>query len=211
MSNATLLAVVEVAQELRVRCRAPDCHRTVWKRIHVVQDGSLLTVLGEDCFAKLYGSALASSSAKYTGGASRPLTEEERDQLEYNTEFLIAEFQRRLDAKLAETAAQAEAKAEEASRFRELHAQYIVAEELRRLQRQEDDLRRQAIRQALDSVTDGERAVLENQVRQELTRKYLINTHQPGWNGWVKATVKQRILESRGLATPAGPRDLFRT
>lgn len=91
---ARLLAVVGVSPEKRVRCRAEGCNRPVYARIHVVeQDDGTIKVLGSSCYAQLYGGKLPTESI-YTGGGSRQLTEAERQQLEHNTEQLIAAFER---------------------------------------------------------------------------------------------------------------------
>ena len=53
-----LLAVVEVEKEKKVRCCAPECNKSVYKRIHIVEDNSEIIVLGETCYKILYGNKL---------------------------------------------------------------------------------------------------------------------------------------------------------
>ena len=55
MSSGQLLAIVEVSPERRINCQAPGCGRSVYKRIHVVQENGALQVLGSECFKKLVG------------------------------------------------------------------------------------------------------------------------------------------------------------
>lgn len=54
--RARLLAIVEVDHDQRVRCGQPACGHSVYKAIHVVQDGDDLLVLGSKCFNNRYGS-----------------------------------------------------------------------------------------------------------------------------------------------------------
>ena len=95
--NAQLLAIVEVERDQRVRCGNPGCGHSVYKAIHVVQDGPELFVLGSTCFDKRYGSG-GLGTARYGGGAGRTLTTEEREMLLTNTAALLARFEAELDA-----------------------------------------------------------------------------------------------------------------
>lgn len=90
MSIARLLTVVEVPKDRRVVCQASGCGHGVYKRIHVVQDGDQMMILGADCFMRLYGH-LGLNRMKPTYGSSdgRKLTEEERKLLSENTQNLI--------------------------------------------------------------------------------------------------------------------------
>jgi hypothetical protein len=67
MTEFRLLAVVEVPQADRVVCQAPGCKHPVYKRIHVVQEDGRLTVLGSECFKKLFGEG--HSAPSYGSGA----------------------------------------------------------------------------------------------------------------------------------------------
>lgn len=94
MSSASLLAVVEVPVDDRVRCQAPGCNHTVYKRIHVVRIERSLRVLGSTCFEKLFkGQAIARESPRFTQSNGRELTEAERALLVQNTEQLIAHLE----------------------------------------------------------------------------------------------------------------------
>lgn len=101
MSSAQLLAVVEVAQDERVRCQAAGCKHSVYKRIHIVAENGVTQVYGSECFKRLFGqTALHQVSPKYGGGEGRKLTDEERQWLVENTERLIAHFEAEHQAQL---------------------------------------------------------------------------------------------------------------
>ncbi|WP_180125247.1 hypothetical protein [Rhodoferax sp. BLA1] len=98
-----LLAIVAVDQAHRVRCQQPHCGHGVYARIHVVEEGGQLLVLGSDCFAKRYG-AVQTSGVHGQGGGGRVLTEAERELLVNNTRALLEQFEaeRRKAMELAE-------------------------------------------------------------------------------------------------------------
>ena len=100
MTDICLLAVVEVPQSDRVVCQAPNCKHSVYKRIHVVQRNGVLTVLGSECFKKLFGEEHAKPS--YGSGEGRLLTPEERQLLVENTARLITQFEAEHQAALEE-------------------------------------------------------------------------------------------------------------
>ena len=101
MSSAQLLAVVEVAQDERVRCQAAGCKHSVYKRIHIVAEHGVIHVYGSECFKGLFGhTALHQLSPKYGGGEGRKLTDQERQWLVENTERLIAQFEAEHQAQL---------------------------------------------------------------------------------------------------------------
>lgn len=91
VSIAELLAVVEVPYDARIRCQAPGCGHSVYKRIHVVQQGTVLQVLGSDCFSKLFG-GMSRQKPQYGGSEGRALTAEERELLLTNTAQLLERF-----------------------------------------------------------------------------------------------------------------------
>lgn len=91
-SPTQLLAIVEVAHDQRVRCGNPGCGHSVFKAIHVVQDGTALLVLGSTCFDKRYGRG-ALGTPRYGGGTGRTLTVEERELLLSNTAGLLERFE----------------------------------------------------------------------------------------------------------------------
>ena len=54
MSNAQLMAVVEVDKGDRIICQRDGCRHSVYKRIHIVRENGRFTVLGSECFKLLY-------------------------------------------------------------------------------------------------------------------------------------------------------------
>lgn len=109
-----LLAIVAVDPSHRVRCQQPHCGHSVYARIHVVEDDGNLLVLGSDCFAKRYGEGHSASSANFSGGGGRVLTDAEREMLVNNTKALLAQFE-------AERLKQLELEELARQRERELH------------------------------------------------------------------------------------------
>lgn len=91
-----LVAIVAVDKDARVQCQQPGCGHSVYRRIHIVQDGPELLVLGSTCFAKRYGSHESLGAARHGGGEGRQLTDEERQLLLSNTAALIARFEAEL-------------------------------------------------------------------------------------------------------------------
>lgn len=91
MNAAELIAVVEVSYDARIRCQAPGCGHSVYKRIHVVSQGGALQVLGSDCFSRLFGGGVR-QRPQYGGSAGRVLTPEERSLLLSNTAQLIEQL-----------------------------------------------------------------------------------------------------------------------
>lgn len=88
-----LRAIVSVEYIDRVQCGQLGCGHAVYRRIHVVQDGDELLVLGSTCFAKRYGSANALDPSSASGGDGRKLTHEQRQLLVNNTAALLAQFE----------------------------------------------------------------------------------------------------------------------
>ncbi|MCY1165266.1 hypothetical protein D9M73_51690 [compost metagenome] len=89
---AKLLAIVEVDEAQKVQCQEPGCGHGVYKRIHVVDDGGKIMVMGSTCFEKRFGTA-PNLQPEYSGnGAGRPLTDEQRQLLLQNTAQLIVLF-----------------------------------------------------------------------------------------------------------------------
>jgi hypothetical protein len=167
MTDAALLAVVEVPFEDRVRCAADGCGHSVYKRVHLVRQGGHTQVYGSDCFNRLFkGTKLAAAEPHYSSSAGRPLTSEERALLVRNTELLIERFEReRRDA-------------DEQARQRRITAQVA-------------DVPMQAARR-LPSAS--ERSAAELQARSNLALRYPgVNLDLPGFRGlvWLEA---ERIL-----------------
>ena len=104
--GASLFAVVEVDPSARIRCQAPGCRKTVYKRIHVVCDGDLIVAVGSDCWARLYAHAPGTKAQPRHGSVhGRLLTPEERALLEENTAAFVA----RMEQDAADAAARADA------------------------------------------------------------------------------------------------------
>ena len=104
--SASLFAVVEVDPSERIRCQALGCHKSVYKRIHVVCDGDRIVAVGSDCWARLYAHVPSTNAKPQYGGAhGRLLTTEERAQLQENTAAFVA----RMEQEAADAAARADA------------------------------------------------------------------------------------------------------
>lgn len=88
-----LFAIVSVDYADRVQCGQLGCGHSVYRQIHVVQEGEKTFVLGSTCFAKRYGSIAALGSPRFGGGGGRPLTTEERTFLVENTVLLMTRFE----------------------------------------------------------------------------------------------------------------------
>ncbi len=130
--GSMLLAIVRVPENERVRCQNPGCGHGVHAAIHIVREGGVLMVLGSTCFERRYGSAKALGQPQFNSGASgRPLTTEERELLDTNTDLLLARF-------------------EEEERQRLIREQ-ALAQEQRRLAAQMEERRREAQRLAAAS------------------------------------------------------------
>lgn len=167
MSDAKLLAVVEVPSEDRVRCQSTGCNHPVFRRIHVVRENSVVRVYGSECFKKLFiGLPVASSIPQYTSSDGRHLTEEERQLLIENTERLIQQFESEYQAELAHKAA---------------------LEAARPAPTQTNPL-------PLQPTTAARPAVLhisEAQAKQIVRTKYNVDPELPGWRGLVLAEMKR--------------------
>ena len=92
-----LLAIVEVDKNARVLCQSEGCGKSVYKRIHVVNENNKIIVLGQTCYSHIYGGNASiftdDVGAYYTSDKARKLTAEERNLLLKNTEKLIEQFE----------------------------------------------------------------------------------------------------------------------
>ena len=171
MSDAILLAVVEVPSEDRVRCQSIGCNHPVFRRIHVVRENSVVCVYGSECFKKLFiGLPVASSTPQYTSSDGRNLTEVERQLLIENTERLIQKFETEYQAELYRKAA--------------LEA---ALEAVRSAPEQTQSL-------PLQLNTDARAAaqhISEAQAKQIVRAKYNVDPESPGWRGLVLAEMKR--------------------
>jgi len=220
MTSFRLLAVVEVPQADRVVCQAPGCKHPVYKRIHVVQKDGKLTVLGSECFKKLFGEA--SSTPSYGSGEGRLLTPEERQLLVENTERLISQFETEHLAALEKARLAAERQTQLAAE------QQAAAEAARRAaeQRMQLEAERQsslatsapqppawkptpiAPHKPIPPTSDPRYQTVLLQVKQEYRARGL-DPDQAGWLGMVQYEVKERLRKSP-LAEPIIPPDAAR-
>jgi hypothetical protein len=167
MSDAILLAVVEVPSEDRVRCQSIGCNHPVFRRIHVVRENSVVRVYRSECFKKLFiGRPVASSTPQYTSSDGRRLTEAERQLLIENTERLIqkleTEYQQELNRKAA------------------LEAACSAPEQTQSLPLQLNSVARAAAQH-----------ISEAQAKQIVRAKYNVDPESPGWRGLVLAEMKR--------------------
>lgn len=170
MTDAKLLAIVEVPSEDRVRCQSAGCNHPVFRRIHVVRENSAVRVYGSECFKKLFvGDSVATSMPQYTPSEGRHLTEEERQLLIENTERLIQRFESEHQAELARKAALDAA--------RPVPAQTIPPLPL--------PLQPTAV------ASPTVHQVSEAQAKQIVRAKYNINPDLPGWRGLVLAEMER--------------------
>lgn len=85
-----LLAILQVPENKRVRCQAPDCKRPICKSIHVVRLRGVVTVYGSRCFEiHFQGHPIASEVPYYSSVSGKKLSDEERALLDSNTELLL--------------------------------------------------------------------------------------------------------------------------
>lgn len=200
MSQARLLAVVEVSKENRVVCQAEGCGHSVYKRIHVVRVGDGFTVLGSDCFSRLYGDV--DPLPHYGTGEGRQLTDEERAKLAQNTAEFIAQLEAEHQEALRVEAEQAAAR-EEAMRQ---HAET--------LRQRQDELERQRLaamkpgdvrllgHQPRQVVTfdKEELARARAEVKERLRKQFTINPDQIGWQGLVEMEARMLVHQRRSAA-----------
>ena len=207
-----LLKVVEVDPQHKVRCRADGCGRGVYKRIHVVEVAGQITVLGSDCSERLYGLSERGEEALYggdAGGTGRLLTDEERELMEANTDAFIdlmrTEYEQVLDAQADALEAELAAKRirlQGEQQGADLLGAAIERERLAREEQERKEQEKEALQRAIEEFDPRKRAIIESAVRDELVGKYSINVNMPGWRGWYRSIVRDRIIEALGKAPP---------
>lgn len=170
MSDAKLLAVVEVPRDDRVRCQSAGCNHPVFRRIHVVRENSTIRVYGSECFKKLFiGRPVASSTPQYTSSDGRHLTDEERQLLIENTERLIQQFETEHQAELTR-------KAElEVARPAPVPKPSLPL----------------PLQQPTTAARPVSRHISEAQAKQIVRAKYNVDPELPGWCGLVLAEMKR--------------------
>lgn len=199
MTDIRLLAVVEVPQSDRVVCQAPNCKHPVYKRIHVVLQGGKLTVLGSECFKKLFGEE--HSVPSYGSSEGRLLTPEERQLLVENTARLIAQFEAEHEAALERERIAAERRAQLAAEKQAAIESAQRAAEQRRLFEAERQSpfampapapASSTTRPSVPSTSDPRFQAALAQVKQEYRARGL-DPDQPGWRGIVQHEAKERL------------------
>lgn len=201
---AQLLAIVEVSEQQKVRCRADGCGRGVWRRIHVVEVNGSVTVLGSDCFEQLYGSAGGGNDEPLYAGScwGMTLTEEMRNLMEANTvaftELMRDLYAADLEAAMQRAEREAGAEAEMIKATKARHAQLMADQAAwqveRDLQAQKAD-QRALLNEAVKVFDKPRRLVIESEVRNEFRRVHGIDVSQPGWAGWFRSEVRRWIVE----------------
>ena len=93
-SPAQLIAIVEVDEEVGIRCQAPDCNHFVFRKIHVLRSAGAVKVVGSSCFRQFY---LIEGQAKpaplFTTRSGRTLSTEERRLLAEDVERMVLRFE----------------------------------------------------------------------------------------------------------------------
>lgn len=107
-----LLGVVGVPKDDRIRCEHEDCDRPVYRRIHVIDTGNGLRLIGGTCYKEYYLGRVDEAGAWHVGGDGYPLTPEERERLKQNTESLRATLEQRYAEYLAHQEQEEQAKAQ---------------------------------------------------------------------------------------------------
>ena len=176
MSTAQLLAVVEVPHDDRVRCQAAGCNHSVFRRIHVVREHSVVRVYGSECFKHLFvGLPVASSTPRYTSSEGRRLTEDERQLLIENTERLVQQFESEYQAELAREAAHVA--------VRSTPTQTTPSPVPSR---------------SATVVGAAAQQAAEAHAKQIVRSKYGVNPELPGWHGLVLMEMERLLRENAG-------------
>ncbi|WP_213957097.1 hypothetical protein [Variovorax sp. dw_954] len=196
MTGAALLTVVEVPKEERVLCAA--CGHSVYRRIHVVQDGAGLRVLGSDCFKQLYGHLDQSTSTpRYGNSEGRTLTEAERQMLVDNTQRFIDQLeverlqqdQQELHRRAIEQQEAAQREAADRQRLAALRASHR---------------RRLRFPDWLAELTPAEREAFERVRRQAsdaMRAKFNIDPELPGWLGMLNHEARTAFESQHAVPT----------
>lgn len=93
-----LLAILSVEKSKRIRCQADGCGRGVHRSIHVLRIDDQIMLYGSECYKKLCGSREARPS--YGSWGDSVLTEEQRQALLENTEYLLQQLKAQYKQKL---------------------------------------------------------------------------------------------------------------
>ena len=178
MSTPELLAIVEVPRDERVRCQAPGCNHPVFRRIHVVREGDIVSVLGSECFKRLFTTLpVSSATPKYSSSEGRHLTDEERQLLVENTRRLVEQFEGEYQAELERVAAL------QAARKQAAPAPLPPRHEAPRPPPQ---------------PTAEERRMAEAQAKEIVREKYGVDPELPGWRGLVLTEMRALLRKNAG-------------
>lgn len=163
-AEATLLGVVEVERDQRIRCQAPGCKHSVYRAIHLVDLDGRLQLYGSQCCGKLFGWTSKSRGASYTT-TERRLSPEERLQLEANTAELVEKLKGEHEARLARV--QEQERIAEASRS-------VVGSARHRPSQRRGPL--------MGTVLPPD---IERQAKEIVRQKYQVDPDLAGWRGLV--------------------------
>lgn len=189
-----LIAVVEVNKDDRILCQAVGCGHSVYKRIHVVHDGDAITVVGSECFKRIYtGLEQSAQNPRYGSSEGRLLTPDERLALLENTGRLIAileaehlEAERLSEAqRLAAAARAAERAQNQATQIGRKVGYPIPGRSATRPSPGFNDTR---------NISASELAELRKQAKDKLQAENpSIDLNSPGWAGFVNLEVRRLL------------------
>jgi len=174
VAEPTLLAVVEVEQEQRIRCQAPACNHGVYRAIHVIQADEGIKLYGSQCCAKLFGWTSKQRAAAYTT-TDRRLTAEERAQLESNTASLLEKLKVEHEQHLAES--RQKLRALKAAFDQRAQAASVIGSGNNR-----------PAKRTLGTVLDPE---IERRAKKIVSERYQVDADLPGWRGLVLQEAKK--------------------
>ena len=172
------LAIVEVPRDERVRCQSPGCNHPVFRRIHVVREGETVSVLGSECFSRIFKALpVAAASPKYSSSDGRHLTDEERHLLIENTRHLIERFEAEYQAEIQRLAALEAARKQVASA--PVHPQHEP-------------------QRPPPQPNPEEERMVELQAKENVRKRYGIDPGLPGWRGLVLAEMRTLLRRNAG-------------
>ena len=178
MSTPELLAIVEVPRDERVRCQARGCNHPVFRRIHVIREGETISVLGSECFKRLFTNLpVASAIPKYSSSEGRHLTDEERQLLVENTRRLVEQFEAEYQVELERVAALRAARKPEAAATLPPHIE--------------------ALRHPPPPSAE-ERRLAEARAKEVVRKKYGVDPELPGWRGLVLVEMRALLDKNAG-------------
>lgn len=186
MSNAQLLAVVEVEHEDRIICQRDGCGHSIYKRIHIVRQDDRFTVLGSECFKLLYDGSDVETLPQYGSSTGQLLTDAERQVLIGNTERFIAML---------------EAKQVQLEHTRALELQAANAAQLER------EGAARVITRASEALREAQRGA-QSLALENCRRQYPgLNLATPGWQGLVYLEKLRILRNSREQSWPQQPEE----